>query len=58
MLFATDLNFIHVQAECAIDPNVTAAQREFAGARVVASLRSVPDLATVSRLAEAVAAVR
>ncbi|MEU5594057.1 phosphotransferase [Streptomyces sp. NPDC020298] len=51
MLFATDLNFIHVQAQCAIDPTVTAAQREFASDQVVACLRSVPDLAAVSRLA-------
>ncbi|MDX2547106.1 phosphotransferase enzyme family protein [Streptomyces sp. WI04-05B] len=56
MLFATELNFIHVQAECAIDPSVTAAQREFAGGRVVASLRSVPDPAAVFRLAAVVEA--
>lgn len=29
MLFATELNYVRVQAECAIDPTVTAAQREF-----------------------------
>lgn len=51
MLFATDLNFVHVQAECAVDPAVTAAQRAFASDRVVASLRSLPDLTAVSRLA-------
>ncbi|MFI6493251.1 phosphotransferase enzyme family protein [Streptomyces sp. NPDC050564] len=50
MLFATALNFIHVQAECAVDATVTAAQREFASNQVVASLRRVPDLAAVSRL--------
>ena len=50
MLFATDLNFIYVQAECAIDPTVTAAQREFASKQVVASLHSMPDLTVVSRL--------
>ncbi|WP_225101113.1 phosphotransferase enzyme family protein [Streptomyces sp. CoH27] len=50
MLFATDLNYIHVQAECAVDPAVTAAQREFAGDQVVASLRGLPDLAAVSVL--------
>ncbi|WP_371664621.1 phosphotransferase enzyme family protein [Streptomyces sp. NBC_00280] len=50
MLFATDLNFIYVQAECAIDPAVTAAQREFAGNQVVASLRRLPDLAVISQL--------
>ncbi|MFJ9714179.1 phosphotransferase enzyme family protein [Streptomyces sp. NPDC101234] len=53
MLFATDLNFIYVQAECAIDPTVTAAQREFASNQVVASLRSLPDLTAVSRLTAA-----
>ncbi|MET9407453.1 phosphotransferase [Streptomyces sp. NPDC002935] len=53
MLFATVLNFIHVQAECAIDPTVTAAQREFASHQVVASLRSAPDPAAVSRLCAA-----
>jgi aminoglycoside phosphotransferase (APT) family kinase protein len=53
MLFATDLNFVYVQAECAIDPAVTAAQREFAGRLVVASLRNVPDPAVISQLIEA-----
>jgi hypothetical protein len=57
MLFATDLNFIYVQAECAIDPAVTAAQREFASNQVITSLRSVPDLAAVSRLTAALEAV-
>jgi aminoglycoside phosphotransferase (APT) family kinase protein len=57
MLFATELNFIRVQAECAIDPAVTPAQREFASDRVVASLRNVPDLAAVSRLAAALETV-
>ncbi|MEV0219063.1 aminoglycoside phosphotransferase family protein [Streptomyces sp. NPDC050704] len=57
MLFATDLNFIHVQAECAIDPTVTAAQREFASNLVVASLRSLPDLAAISQLTSALDAV-
>ncbi|MFM9541824.1 phosphotransferase enzyme family protein [Streptomyces turgidiscabies] len=56
MLFATDVNFIYVQAECAIDPSVTAAQREFASSKVVASLRSLPDLAIISQLAAAVEA--
>ncbi|GAA3793880.1 phosphotransferase enzyme family protein [Streptomyces phyllanthi] len=57
MLFATDLNYLHVQAECAVDPTVTPAQRAFASDQVVASLRSVPDLAAVSRLARALEAV-
>ncbi|GAA4019705.1 phosphotransferase enzyme family protein [Streptomyces plumbiresistens] len=54
MLFATDLNFVYVQAECAVDPTVTAAQRAFGSDRVVASLRSLPGLAAVARLAEAI----
>ncbi|MFD8214729.1 phosphotransferase enzyme family protein [Streptomyces sp. NPDC059697] len=58
MLFATALNFVYVQAECAIDQTVTAAQREFASRQVVASLRSTPDLKVVSRLAAALDAVR
>lgn len=57
MLFATALNYIHVQAECAVDPTVTAAQREFAGNEVVACLRSAPDPAVVSRLTAALEAV-
>jgi serine/threonine protein kinase len=57
MLFATDLNYIYVQAECAVDPNVTAAQRQFATNQVVASLRSLPDLAAVSQLTAALDAM-
>ena len=56
MLFATALNYIHVQAECAVDPAVTAAQRAFAGDQVVASLRDLPDLAAVARLTAALEA--
>ncbi|MCX5263003.1 phosphotransferase enzyme family protein [Streptomyces sp. NBC_00199] len=52
MLFATALNYVRVQAECAIDPAVTPAQREFASGQVVASLRDLPDPAAVARLAE------
>ena len=55
MLFATALNYVHVQAECAIAPTVTAAQREFASGQVVATLRDLPDLSAVSRLTEALA---
>jgi aminoglycoside phosphotransferase (APT) family kinase protein len=58
MLFATALNFVYVQAECATDQTVTAAQRDFASRQVVASLRSMPDLEAVSRLAAALDAVR
>ena len=54
MLFATALNYVQVQAECAIDPAVTDAQREFASGQVVTSLRTLPDPAAVSRLAAAV----
>ncbi|MFF2427213.1 phosphotransferase [Streptomyces mirabilis] len=58
MLFATALNFVYVQAECAIDRTVTAAQREFASRQVVDSLRGMPDLEVVSRLAAALDTVR
>lgn len=57
MLFATAVNYIRVQAECAIDPDVTSAQRAFASGQVVDSLLRVPDLAVVSRLASALETV-
>ncbi|WP_369241123.1 phosphotransferase enzyme family protein [Streptomyces sp. R21] len=57
MLFATDLNYVRVQAECAIDPAVTPAQREFAGNQVVTTLNSLPDLSAIARLTAAVEAV-
>lgn len=53
MLFATDLNYVQVQAECSIDPAVTSAQREFASNQVVDSLRRLPSLAAVTELADA-----
>ncbi|MEU0583146.1 aminoglycoside phosphotransferase family protein [Streptomyces sp. NPDC006132] len=53
MLFATALNYIQVQAETAVDPAVTAAQRAFAGDETVRCLRTVPDLAAVALLVEA-----
>ncbi|MET9762428.1 aminoglycoside phosphotransferase family protein [Streptomyces sp. NPDC006372] len=53
MLFATDLNYIHVQAETAVDPAVTDAQREFAGRQVLTFLRDVPDLAVIALLVAA-----
>ncbi|GAA2381894.1 aminoglycoside phosphotransferase family protein [Streptomyces coeruleofuscus] len=53
MLFATDLNYVHVQAETAVDPAVTAEQREFAGEQVLTCLRALPDLAAVSLLVAA-----
>ncbi|WP_020134649.1 phosphotransferase enzyme family protein [Streptomyces sp. 351MFTsu5.1] len=56
MLFATDLNYVHVQAACAVDPTVTAEQRDFGGREAVAKLRSVPDPGATARLVEAVAA--
>ncbi|MCT9137843.1 hypothetical protein [Streptomyces violarus] len=43
----------HVQAETAVDPAVTGAQREFAGAQALAFLRGVPDLAAVALLVAA-----
>jgi aminoglycoside phosphotransferase (APT) family kinase protein len=57
MLFATALNYVRVQAECAIDPKNTAEQREFGSGQVVASLGAVPELAVVSRLSAALARV-
>ncbi|GGY15877.1 phosphotransferase enzyme family protein [Streptomyces djakartensis] len=53
MLFATELNYIHVQAETAVDPSVTAAQREFAGRQAVTWLRGAPGPAAVSLLVAA-----
>ncbi|MFF7275238.1 aminoglycoside phosphotransferase family protein [Streptomyces griseorubiginosus] len=55
MLFATDLNYVHVQAACAVDPTVTPEQRDFGSREAVAKLRSLPDLGSVTRLTEAVA---
>ncbi|MFC8427687.1 phosphotransferase enzyme family protein [Streptomyces sp. NPDC057253] len=56
MLFATDLNYVHVQAACAVDPALTAGQRDFGGREAVAKLRNLPGLGSVTRLTEAVAA--
>ncbi|MET7689527.1 aminoglycoside phosphotransferase family protein [Streptomyces sp. NPDC005483] len=53
MLFATDLNYVYAQADCAVDPTVTAEQRAFGGREAVAKLRGLPDVAAVSRLTEA-----
>ncbi|MEU6380710.1 aminoglycoside phosphotransferase family protein [Streptomyces sp. NPDC046909] len=55
MLIATDLNFVRVQAECAIDPHVTPEQREFGSRMAVETLASLPDPAALARLTEAVA---
>ncbi|MDN3027356.1 phosphotransferase [Streptomyces sp. S.PB5] len=55
MLFATALNFVYVQAECAVDPDVTPAQREFASGKVVDTLATLPDPAAMARLTEALA---
>lgn len=57
MLFATDLNYVYVQAECAIDPEVTAEQRAFASQQVVARLDGVPDPVAVTRLTTALRGV-
>jgi hypothetical protein len=56
MLFATDLNYVYVQAECAVDPAVTAEQRAFGSREAVAKLRGLPDLTAVRRLTEALEA--
>jgi Ser/Thr protein kinase RdoA (MazF antagonist) len=53
MLFATALNYIRVQAETAVDPTVTAAQREFGGRQAVTCLRTAPDLTAVAQLVAA-----
>ncbi|KUN89290.1 phosphotransferase enzyme family protein [Streptomyces griseoruber] len=50
MLFATALNYVHVQAECAIDPHATPAQRQFAADQTTATLRTLPSPSAVSRL--------
>ena len=52
MLFATDLNYVYVQAACAVEPAVTAEQRAFGSREAVATLRGLPDLTAVSRLTE------
>ncbi|MEW2401016.1 aminoglycoside phosphotransferase family protein [Streptomyces sp. NPDC046862] len=57
MLFATDLNYIQVQAECSVDPAVTSTQREFASNQVVDSLRRLPSLAAVAELTDALGTV-
>ena len=56
MLFTTSLNYIYVQAEAAVDPEKTAAQREFGDTQVRNSLRSLPDPAALSRLVEELSA--
>ncbi|MFD5231661.1 phosphotransferase enzyme family protein [Streptomyces qaidamensis] len=53
MLFATALNYIHVQAETAVDPEVTSEQRDFGARQAVNCLREVPDPGAVSRLVAA-----
>ncbi|MCG7208331.1 aminoglycoside phosphotransferase family protein [Streptomyces arenae] len=54
LLFATALNYVHVQAEAAVDPELPPDQREFGSGEVAARLADVPDLAAVSRLIAAV----
>ncbi|MEU0029171.1 aminoglycoside phosphotransferase family protein [Streptomyces sp. NPDC006335] len=53
MLFATDLNYVYVQAACAVDPTVTAEQRAFGSRAAVATLRGLPDVGAVARLTQA-----
>lgn len=57
-LFATALNYVRVQAESAIDPTVTQAQREFASGQVVACLARLPEPSAVARLARTLETVR
>lgn len=47
--------YVRVQAECAIDPEATEGQREFASGQIVATLGSLPDPVAVGRLADALA---
>lgn len=56
LLVATDLNYLRVQAECAIDPQETPEQREFASGQVAGLLGNLPDPAAVARLARVLAA--
>ncbi|MFJ9147913.1 phosphotransferase enzyme family protein [Streptomyces sp. NPDC102270] len=56
MLFATDLNYVYVQAACAVDPAVTAEQRAFGSGEALTKLRGLPDLSAVRRLTEALEA--
>ncbi|MEU1517160.1 aminoglycoside phosphotransferase family protein [Streptomyces sp. NPDC005811] len=50
MLFATALNYVYVQAECALDPDVTPDRRAFASDQTATALHTVPDPSAVSRL--------
>ncbi|WP_416980385.1 phosphotransferase enzyme family protein [Streptomyces sp. T028] len=50
MLFATALNYVHVQAACAIDPHATPDQREFASGQTATALHTLPSPSAVTRL--------
>lgn len=56
MLFATALNYVRVQADCAVDPEVTEDQRAFGAEQAVRCMRVIPRLGAVNLLVEAVGA--
>lgn len=55
MLLATALNYVRVQADCAVDPSVTEEQRAFGAEQAVHFMRVIPRLDAVDVLAEAAA---
>jgi hypothetical protein len=50
MLVATALNYVRVQAEAAVRPDSTEAQRAFGAGEVVRCLPAVPDPVVLARL--------
>jgi Ser/Thr protein kinase RdoA (MazF antagonist) len=50
MLLATSLNYIHIQAEAAVDPTRTPDERAFGDDQVRTSLSALPDLPKLSLL--------
>ncbi|MBO4256982.1 phosphotransferase enzyme family protein [Streptomyces griseorubiginosus] len=50
MLLATSLNYVHVQAEAAVDQTRTPDERAFADDQVRTSLTALPDIPTLSLL--------
>ncbi|WP_416971441.1 phosphotransferase enzyme family protein [Streptomyces sp. 4F14] len=55
MLFATAVNYVRVQADCAVTPEVTEDQRAFGAEQAVRCMRAIPRLDAVEVLAEAAA---
>ncbi|QNP72019.1 aminoglycoside phosphotransferase family protein [Streptomyces roseirectus] len=56
MLFATAVNYVRVQADCAVEPTVTEEQRVFGARQAVACMRTIPRLSAVNLLVDTVAA--